>query len=260
MRILRMAALMLVAFVLCGTGTASAAGPGAAGGSAAAGCTGVLALTQTFSQPSYTPDQAVTVTVTAVNCTDQALSTHLMPYGQFADSTGGRGTGCVVIDPLWLPVTIAANGTYSTSFTYSHFSGCQASQFVAYDNFYDASGALIVAGTASVPIVPATACHVSYTNQGEWQGGFTAAISITNTGKIANTAWTLTFAFGGDQKVGSVWGAGATQNGSAVTLSSLAWDSAIAPGQTINFVGLTGTWGTSDLAPSSFALNGVTCA
>src|SRR5690348_10163072 len=116
MRILRTAALVVAAFVLCGTGTAaasSAASPSAALAPAACTSTGTLAVTQTFSQAGYSPGQTITVTVTAVNCTAQALATHLTPYGRFADASGNLASGCPVIDPLYEAVAFAPNGTYT---------------------------------------------------------------------------------------------------------------------------------------------------
>src|SRR5947209_4704316 len=84
-RILRMAALILVALVLAGTGTAAAAGSAATAGPAASGspaaCSGALDVTVTFSQSSYLSDQTITVNVNAVNCTGQTLTTHIEPYG-----------------------------------------------------------------------------------------------------------------------------------------------------------------------------------
>jgi hypothetical protein len=262
MRILRTAAMTLLALVLGGTGTAAAAGsPSAA---APAACSGVLGVTQTFSQASYTPGQSVTVTVTAVNCTNQALSTHLTPYGRFADASGNLAQGCPVIDPLYTPVAFAPNGTYTASFSYTDFAGCLATEFEAFDNFSnDADGTQLAAATAVVPIVqanPPSGCHVVYTRQSEWQGGFTSAISITNTGQTADNGWTLTYTFGGDQKVANVWGASVAQTGRAVTLANLPWDATIAAGATINVVGMTGTWTASDAAPSGFAINGVACS
>ena len=56
-----------------------------------------------------------------------------------------------------------------------------------------------------------------------------------------------------------MWGASATQTGSAVTLANLPWDATIAAGATINVVGMTGTWTSNDAAPGGFALNGVSC-
>jgi endoglucanase len=107
---------------------------------------------------------------------------------------------------------------------------------------------------------PVVACHAAYTVQSEWQGGFTAALSITNTGQVNVNSWTLTFTFGGDQKLGTVWGASGTQNGNIGTLKNAAYDAAIAPGQTISGIGFTGTWTNSDAAPIGFNLNGTLCS
>lgn len=262
MRILRTAALALVALVLSGTGTAAAAG-GTASGTAAAACTGEIGLTQTFTQTSYTPGQTVTFTLTAVNCTAQTVTTNLIPYGRFLDAANNIAQGCPVIDPIELTVTFAPNATYTNVFSYQVFPTCLAISFQAVDTFYDATtGAQLAQGTPTVPIIqpkPPVACHVTYTKQSEWQGGFTAAISISNTGLVADNGWKLTFTFGGDQKVGVVWGATASQSGQAVTLANLSWDATIAPGATLTGVGMTGTWTASDAPPSGFTVNGTAC-
>lgn len=269
MRILRTAALALTALVLCGTGTAAAASGTAASGGTASGaspaaCTGEISLTQSFTQPSYTPGQTATVDLTVVNCSAQSVTANLIPYGRFIDSGNNIAPGCPAIDPLELPVTIAANATYTTSFGYMVFSTCTAISFQAVDTFYDAtSGAQLAQGTASVPIVQSaapSACHVVFTVQSEWQGGFTASLAITNKGSLAINGWKLGFTFGGDQKIGTVWGATASQSGQAVTLVNLPYDATIAPGATLTGVGMTGTWRTSDAAPSGFTLNGMACA
>jgi endoglucanase len=101
---------------------------------------------------------------------------------------------------------------------------------------------------------------VTYTNQSEWAGGFTANVAITNNGASAVNNWTVTFRYGGDQKVTSAWGATPSQSGSTVTLTNLSYDAAIAPGATLTGVGMQGTWSASDAAPSGFTLNGVACS
>ncbi|NUR57773.1 MAG: hypothetical protein HOV87_03585 [Catenulispora sp.] len=272
MRILRMAALTLGALGLCAGGTAAAAATTATTATTAAGtavCSGsgelpVLDVTQTFGQANYNPGQSVTVTVTAVNCTSQTLSTHIEPYGRFADAAGNIARGCYVIDPTWNPVTFAPNGTYTASFTYQSASGCTATQFTAYDSFYaDGSSTPLNPGTASVPInqtTPPVACHVVYARPSEWPGGFTGTLAITNTGQTAVNGWTLTFAFGGDQQATNFWGASFTQKGQQVKLTNLAWDASIAPGATLFSVGAYGTWITSDAPPYGFVLNGVPCS
>lgn len=269
MRILRMAALGLAALGLCAGGTAAAAATTATTEAATAVCSGAgelpeLEVTQTFGQANYNPGQSITVTVTAVNCTSQTLPTHIQPYGRFTDAAGDIAPGCFVIDPTWNPVTFAPNGTYTASFTYPSPTGCTATQFTAIDAFYaEGSSTPLNSATASVPInqtTPPVACHVVYTRQSEWQGGFTAALSITNTGQVADNGWTLTYTFGGDQQATNVWGASVTQSGRQVKLTSLAWDASIAPGATLTTVGMYGTWATSDSGPTGFALNGVPCS
>lgn len=103
-------------------------------------------------------------------------------------------------------------------------------------------------------------CHVTYTIQSEWVGGFTASVTINNTGSTAVNGWTLTYRYGGDQKVTSAWGATASQSGTTVTLKNVSYDASIAPGGTLTGVGMQGTWTSSDAAPSGFVLNGATCS
>ena len=126
----------------------------------------------------------------------------------------------------------------------------------------------VATAASETPAQPAAACTgvgtVAITQSGfvqsQWQGGFTAAISIGNSGQVNVDGWTLTFTFGGDQKPDTVWGAGGSQNGGIVTLKNLPYDAAIAPGQTISGVGFTGTWTNSDAAPTGFNLNGTLCS
>ncbi len=117
------------------------------------------------------------------------------------------------------------------------------------------------ATSSSTPPVTTSAatgpCSVRYvTNQ--WAGGFTADVTLTNTGP-ATSGWRLTWTFPGDQKVTSAWNATVTQSGTAATASNAAWNAALATGGTANF-GFQGTWATSDATPTDFALNGVSCS
>ncbi len=104
------------------------------------------------------------------------------------------------------------------------------------------------------------ACHVTYANQSVWAGGFTASVTINNTGNAPVNGWTLTFRYGGDQKVTSAWGASASQSGTTVTLTNVSYDASIAPGGSLTGVGMQGTWASSNTAPSGFTLNGVACS
>jgi hypothetical protein len=101
-------------------------------------------------------------------------------------------------------------------------------------------------------------CHVTYIKQ-EWAGGFTANITLADTGTVPINGWTLTFTFPGDQHVGTnAWGSTVTQAGNKVTITNLGYDALVAPGATISF-GFQGSWTTNDTSPTTFAVNGTPC-
>lgn len=261
-RILGTVTTLLLAMPLL-AGTAAAATTGA--GTTAATCTGTIDITQiAFDQASITPGQSATLSFTAVNCTAQPVTANLVEYGRFLGPSAANGVpqGCPVIDPIAPSVTIPANGTYTNSIGFQTFAGCTATSLEGVITFENSSG-LNVQGTATVTIiqaVPPVACHVAYTTSSEWAGGFTAAISISNTGVVTDDNWTLTFTFGGDQKITNAWGATATQSGETATLTNASYDATIAPGATISGIGFQGTWNVSDAAASSFTVNGTACS
>jgi len=101
-------------------------------------------------------------------------------------------------------------------------------------------------------------CQVSYVKN-EWGGGFTANLTITNTGTTTVNGWTVTWSFPGDQKVTNAWNANVTQTGSAVTATNLSYNATIAPGGNAQF-GFQGTWTSNDTSPTAFTLNGTACS
>ncbi len=104
-----------------------------------------------------------------------------------------------------------------------------------------------------------SSCHVVYTKQNEWAGGFVGAVTINNTGTGTINGWTLTFTFPGDQHITNAWNATVTQNGEAVTLVNLSYNATIGPGGNTG-LGFQGTWTSSDASPTSFKVNGSTCS
>jgi endo-1,4-beta-xylanase len=56
-------------------------------------------------------------------------------------------------------------------------------------------------------------CHVTYTKNSEWPGGFTAQVTIANTGTTTINGWSLTFTFPGDQKITSNFNGAFSQTG-----------------------------------------------
>ncbi|MGD0065635.1 MAG: cellulose binding domain-containing protein [Streptosporangiaceae bacterium] len=104
---------------------------------------------------------------------------------------------------------------------------------------------------------PSGACQVTYTPN-QWQGGFTANITIANTGSSAINGWTLAFTFPGDQKITDAWNGVASQSGENVTITNESYNATITVGGSTS-LGFQGTWSASDASPTSFSVNGTTC-
>ncbi|MGN9803493.1 glycoside hydrolase family 9 protein [Micromonospora sp. L32] len=120
-----------------------------------------------------------------------------------------------------------------------------------------AASAPITVTTADPPA--AGACTVGYVTS-DWSTGFTANITITNTGTSTLTGWTLGFSFpSSGQQVGQGWSATYRQTGTAVTATNLSYNGTLAPGASTS-LGFNGTHTGSNPRPATFTLNGVTCA
>ncbi len=101
-------------------------------------------------------------------------------------------------------------------------------------------------------------CHVTYTKNSEWPGGFTAQVTIGNTGTTTINGWSLTFTFPGDQKITSNFNGGFSQSGENATLTNASYNGTITPGSSITD-GFQGSWTSNDTNPSSFSVNGTAC-
>jgi hypothetical protein len=102
-------------------------------------------------------------------------------------------------------------------------------------------------------------CHVTYTRNSEWVGGFTAQVTIQNTGTTAINGWSVTFTFPGDQKITSNFNGGFSQAGASATLTNASYNAAIAAGASVTD-GFQGTWTSNDTSPASFSINGTACS
>ncbi|MFC4589161.1 cellulose binding domain-containing protein [Sphaerisporangium corydalis] len=101
-------------------------------------------------------------------------------------------------------------------------------------------------------------CKVTY-GANSWGGGFSASVTVTNTGTAPITAWTLRFTFPGNQQVTQGWSANWTQSGAVVTATNMPWNGSLAAGQSTG-IGFNGSYTGTNTNPSSFTLNGQTCS
>jgi serine/threonine protein kinase len=105
---------------------------------------------------------------------------------------------------------------------------------------------------------PALSCAVHYWVSSQWQDGFVANVTISNTGSTPIQGWTLVFSFSAGQTLSYGWNGHFAQNGAQVSISNDGSDATIGPGGSVT-PGFVGSWHWSNPAPASFALNGVAC-
>ncbi|SFR05479.1 Cellulose binding domain-containing protein [Lentzea waywayandensis] len=120
---------------------------------------------------------------------------------------------------------------------------------------------IAVSALAAVTVPPAAAapgCSVTYSAPSQWDGGFTANVSVTNLGDAVN-GWTLTWSFSAGQQVKQAWSAETTQSGSQVTARNVSYNAAIPTGGKVEFGFNGSSTGTSNPNPTAFTLNGTLC-
>ncbi|WP_433532156.1 glycoside hydrolase family 9 protein [Micromonospora sp. CA-263727] len=192
------------------------------------------------------------VTASAITSTGATLT-----WGPSTDNVGVTGyrvyRGTASGDVLVATVT-------GTTYPVTGLSPQTTYQFhvVAIDAAGNASPPTAKVSVTTTTASPAPPCRIDYATN-DWGTGFTANITITNTGSTAINGWTLTFTFpNSGQRVGQGWSATFQQAGTAVTATSLSYNGTLAPGASTG-IGFNGTHTGSNPRPASFTLNGATC-
>ncbi|MFD3621108.1 cellulose binding domain-containing protein [Streptomyces sp. NPDC058676] len=102
-----------------------------------------------------------------------------------------------------------------------------------------------------------SACKVAYATN-VWQDGFTADVTITNTGSSPVSGWKLAFTLPSGQRITNAWNANLSGSSGAVTVSNAAHNGEVAAGGQAAF-GFQGTSSGIFAKPSGFSLNGTAC-
>ncbi|CAL9596416.1 GH12 family glycosyl hydrolase domain-containing protein [Streptomyces sp. enrichment culture] len=108
------------------------------------------------------------------------------------------------------------------------------------------------------PGEPTGGCQVAYDTT-VWQGGFTANVTVKNTGSTAVDGWRLGFTLPSGQRITNAWNATLSGSSGAVTASPVAHNARIPAGGTQSF-GFQGTYSGGFAEPSAFTLNGTACS
>ncbi|WP_055531059.1 GH12 family glycosyl hydrolase domain-containing protein [Streptomyces graminilatus] len=102
------------------------------------------------------------------------------------------------------------------------------------------------------------ACKVAY-GTNVWQGGFTADVTITNTGSSPVSGWKLAFTLPSGQQITSGWNTNLSGSSGAVTAGNVAHNGEVAAGGQATF-GFQGTYNGTFAKPTAFSLNGTACS
>ncbi len=160
----------------------------------------------------------------------------------------------------------ATTAPYTITWTAPH-PGTYALIAKASDNYpgdYGISSPVTITVTTAVtptvtPTPPPGYCKVNYAISSQWPGGFSANITITNTGTAVINGWMLVFTFPGTQQITNLWNGRESQSGQRVTITNANWNGRIAV-QGTGSVGFNASWTGNNISPGTFTLNGHTCS
>jgi len=180
-------------------------------------------------------------------------------------SRNGAGPGNTWCDPSGraLGLDPTANTGYSSvdAFVWAkppgESDGCADAAGTFDPNLADALATNPAAGTPS--------CTITYAIASSWTGGFTANVTVANTGTRPFGGWTVDWTYPGDEQITNLWSGQVAQSGETVAVHDEPDSNAtVAAGSSTSF-GMQGTYTNSDAIPTSFTMtanNGqsATCA
>src|ERR1700760_3642594 len=113
-----------------------------------------------------------------------------------------------------------------------------------------ASAAPAPAPVPAAGAAAAASCGAAYSVQSDWGSGFTASVTVTNTGTAAITGWSLSYSYPGNQQLSQGWSGTWSQSGRTVTVSSLSYNGSLAAGASTQ-LGANFSYSGSNAAPAS---------
>lgn len=111
---------------------------------------------------------------------------------------------------------------------------------------------------APEPPGPGLSCEVHYALQSDWGTGMVADVALYNTSSQRVDGWTMTWRFGGNQKIIGAWNGVVSQQGQSVEVKDVDWNAVLEPGGAASF-GFQAEYSGSNPAPTQFEVNGVLC-
>lgn len=92
-------------------------------------------------------------------------------------------------------------------------------------------------------------CSATYAVSNQWSTGFTANVTVTNTGAATSSGWKVTWTWGGDQQIVNTWNGVESHSGQAETVTNAAYNGSLAPGGSTSF-GFQAGYSGSNASPT----------
>ena len=120
--------------------------------------------------------------------------------------------------------------------------------------------ALLLGGTLLPPGAHAVeiACQAQFSVTESWDSGYTASVSVTQTGSLSLDGWQIEFDLPADHQVETLWDGLLEISGSHATVRNEHYNAALAPGESVS-VGFVAEHAGEAADPSGFQLEGVAC-
>jgi mannan endo-1,4-beta-mannosidase len=204
-------------------------------------------------QPPSTPGTPTVSGVTATSVTlNWAASTDNVGVAGYEVYRATGGTFTLVGSPS---TTTFTDTGLTASTTYRYYLRARD----AVPNFSANSGTAVVTTPSGGGNAP---CKVTY-SASNWDGGggFTAGVTITNTGTSTVNGWTLAFTYLAGQRISPPgWSATWAQpaGSPSVTATNLDYNATLTPNASTS-IGFNGTYSGANPTPTSFTLNGTAC-
>ena len=100
-------------------------------------------------------------------------------------------------------------------------------------------------------------CRVEYDLVNQWPDGFQATVTVTSAPSL--DSWRVAWSFRDGQKVGQMWDASVSQDGSRVTATAADYNKSVPAGGDLAF-GFLASWHGKNSPPYDFEVNGHACA
>lgn len=100
-------------------------------------------------------------------------------------------------------------------------------------------------------------CRVEYDLVNQWPDGFQATVTVTSAESL--DSWRVAWSFRDGQRVGQIWDASVSQDGSRVTATAADYNKSVPAGGDLAF-GFISSWRGKNSPPYDFELNGHACS